>query len=159
MQQPSNGVSSDIHQQQQQQQRKRQQQFLADDGCCLSVFPISSTQNLNHHFQAHTQPHFQQQQQSHQLFQHQQFRPFQQGEERSQRQVQQQGHASSFFTLNFKLGLNENSGNKDRGANLNHEEAITFLHGNEHNNPPHAFVMPHCWHPQEDSTTFKEPFW
>ncbi|KAJ9168161.1 hypothetical protein P3X46_019720 [Hevea brasiliensis] len=177
--QPSYGVP-DIHRQQ--QNHHHLQQFIENDDCCSSVLPISNpSQNLNHPYQPHLpqqkQPEYiflQQQQNSipilHQLFQHQHqpqqqdFRQFQSQEERlysqirhQHQQVQAQPPHPPFFSVKFKLGLDQNGGNKE--CALNQREATDFLNGNEHN-PPHVPpVMPHCWHPQEDSTSIKEPFW
>ncbi|KDP34035.1 hypothetical protein JCGZ_07606 [Jatropha curcas] len=138
--QPSYGVP-DIHRHQQNQ--RLHHQFIKNDDCCSSVFPISNpSQNLNHSFQQKQQPEqqiFLQQQQptiTHQLFQnqpqYQHFRPFQQ-------QIYQHPQSTHppFFPAKFKSDLD------------NDKKATTdFLNG-----------VTHSWHPQEDSTSIKEPFW
>ncbi|XWS72386.1 hypothetical protein CRYUN_Cryun02cG0035900 [Craigia yunnanensis] len=160
----------------------QQQQLMDDDGSSSSVFSIS---NPHHHqrqqsvFHPNYSLHSQQQQKqhqnlfqqhsvpvTHQLFQHyhHQFQPFQQQAE-SVHHHHHQVHPQPFSAVNFKLGLNENSGKIEAALALNHQQnGATFLHGNEQHVPEnrqpqqHCLLMPHCWHPQEDSP-IKEPFW
>ncbi|KAF9680954.1 hypothetical protein SADUNF_Sadunf06G0175200 [Salix dunnii] len=161
---PSYGLSNIDHHHQQQQ---RQQHLMEDDfSFSPSVLPILNLQNLNYpcqphlHHHQHKHPHQVLLQQHHQLFQLQQ-----QGQGQSQVQVAPQ--IPSLFSVNFKWGRNyEGSVNKKAGALNNQEEAAcattnttTFHDGNVHFNPPHAILMPHSWHPREESTTIKEPFW
>jgi hypothetical protein len=165
--QPSYGLPNIDHHHQQQQQR--QQHLMEDDySCSPSVLPISNLQNLNYPYQPHLHHYLQQHKHPHQVLlqqHHQLFYPFQQ-----QQQVQGQSQDQvnpSLFSVNFKWGRDyEDSGDKKAGALNNQEEAActttnttTFLDGNVHSNPPHAILMPHSWHPREDSTTLKEPFW
>ncbi|XP_011019357.1 PREDICTED: trihelix transcription factor GTL1-like [Populus euphratica] len=166
--QPSYGLPNIDHHHHQQQQR--QQHLMEDDySCSPSVLPISNLQNLNYPYQPHLHHHLQQQHKHpHQVLlqqHHQLFYPFQQ-----QQQVQGQSQDQvnpSLFSVNFKWGRDyEDSGYKKAGALNNQEEAAstttnttTFLDGNVHSNPPHPILMPHSWHPREDSTTIKEPFW
>ncbi|KAJ6372936.1 hypothetical protein OIU76_027301 [Salix suchowensis] len=144
--QPSNGGLSNI-----QPHHQQRQQHLMEDDCCCSpsvVLPISNLENLNHPYL----PHQVFLQQHHQL-----FYPFQQQQSQGQGTPQN----PSLFTMNFKLGGNEGSGNKKASALNNQLEAAAapaLLDGNGHINPPHAILMPHSWHPQEDSTPIKEPF-
>ncbi|XVE97757.1 hypothetical protein REPUB_Repub03eG0046300 [Reevesia pubescens] len=152
----------------------QQLQLMADDGSSSSVFSISSPCRHHHHHQQqqsvfHPNYPLQQKQHqqhlvpvTHQLFQHHQFQPFQQQAEPVHHHQQQQ-HC---LAVNFKLGLNENSGKKEAALlALNHQtNDATFLHGNEQHVPEnrqqqqHSILIPHCWHPQEDSP-IKEPFW
>ncbi|GMI63609.1 hypothetical protein HRI_000030200 [Hibiscus trionum] len=99
-------------------QQQQQQQFMADDNdsSSASVFFISNPQQQQQQESVFPYPlHSQQRQQhsgpvTHQLFQAQ-LQPF-------QRQKQQQ----PFSAVNFKLGLNENSGGKDVALPLNHRQ-------------------------------------
>ncbi|KAK6236679.1 hypothetical protein QUC31_020469 [Theobroma cacao] len=155
-----------------------QQQLMDDDGSSSAVFSISNPPQYHHQqspFHPNYPQHSQQQQKqqqnlfqqlssvpvTHQLFQHQQFQPFEQQAEPAHHHVHQQ----PFLAVNFKLGLNENSGKKEAALALNQQpNDATFFDGNEqhvHGNrrpQQHSLLMPHCWHPQEDSP-IKEPFW
>ncbi|XWS17591.1 hypothetical protein CRYUN_Cryun33cG0080000 [Craigia yunnanensis] len=159
----------------------QQQQLMDDDGSSSStVFSIS---NPHHQQQQSVFPinyplHSQQQQKQHQnhfqehsspvtfeLFQHHhhQFQPFQQQAEPVHHR--HHVHQQPFLAVNFELGLNENSGKKEAALALNHQQNdATFLTGNEQHVPDnrrpqqHSVLMPHCWHPQEDSP-IKESFW
>jgi len=158
--QPSNGGLSYIHHHHHQQQ-ERQQHSMEDDCCCSP----SVLQNLNHPCLSHLQQ--EQHKQPHQVFlqqHHQLFYPFQQLQQQQEQQSQGQGTPQnpSLFTMSFKLGRNEGSGNRKASALNNQDEVAatpTLLDGNEHINPPHAILMPRSWHPLEDYTTIKEPFW
>ncbi|XP_022756377.1 trihelix transcription factor GT-2-like [Durio zibethinus] len=152
------------------------QQLMDDDGSSSSsVFSISDPhhqqqqqQSIFHpNYSLHSQQQNLSQQHSvpvtHQLFQHHhhQFQPFQQQPEPAHHHV----HPLPFLAINFKLGLDENSGKKEAALALNHQQNdAAFLHGNELHVPEnrrpqqHSILMPHCWHPQEDSP-IKEPFW
>lgn len=159
------------------------------DGCCPSIFTISNPPENNHLYHRHPRQHLQQekhpQQQQQQMFQppppppspftHRLLRPFQTLIHQPQPQQQQGERLHSqlglevqdpcptslhpFFDVNFKLGLNENSGN-----NGSKHEITTLLHGNEqqqHHNHQSLVMPPHSWHSQEDSSAIKlqEPFW
>ncbi|XWS26468.1 hypothetical protein CRYUN_Cryun26dG0035000 [Craigia yunnanensis] len=161
----------------------QQQQLTDDDGSSSSssslVFSISNPhQQQQSVFPVDYPLHSQQQQKqnqnlfqqhsgpvTHELFQHHhhQFQPFQQQAEpvHHHHHVQQQ----PFLAVNFKLGLDENSGKKVAALALNRQQNdATSLHGNEQHVPEngrpqqHSLLMSHCWHPQEDSP-IKEPFW
>ncbi|KAJ6698231.1 TRIHELIX TRANSCRIPTION FACTOR GTL2 [Salix purpurea] len=162
--QPGYGLSNTDHHRQQQH---RQQHLMEDDfSCSPSVLPIPNFQNLNYPYQPHLHHHQQQHKHPHQVLLQQHHQLFQLQQQR-QSQVQVAPQNPSLFSVNFKWGRNyEGSGNKKAGALNNQEEAActttntaTFHDGNVHFNPPHAIFMPHSWHPQEDSTTIKEPFW
>ncbi|XP_039018564.1 trihelix transcription factor GT-2-like isoform X1 [Hibiscus syriacus] len=146
-----------------------QQQFMADDNdsSSSSVFfipnpqqqqqsvfpyPLHSQQQHQHHenlSQQHSSPV------THQLFQHHQaqFQPF-----RHPESVHHHTHQQHLFSaVNFKLGLNENSGEKEVVLPLNHQHnEASFFHGNQQHE--HSLLVPHCLHPHEDSP-MKEPFW
>ncbi|KAK8660826.1 hypothetical protein V6N13_051734 [Hibiscus sabdariffa] len=149
-------------------QEQQQQQFMADDNDSSSasfffvsnpqqqqpVFPyaLHSQQQHRHHenlSQQHSSPV------THQLFQHHQaqFQPFQHPESVHHHNHQQ----PPFSAVNFKLGLNENSGKKEVALPLNHQHnEAAFFHGNQQQE--HSLLVPHCLHPQEDPP-IKEPFW
>ena len=158
----------------------QQQQLMDDDGSSFSVFSISNPHHQQQQsvFHPNYSLHSQQQQKqhpnlfqqhsvpvTHQLFQHyhHQFQPFQQQAEPVHHP---HVHPQPFSAVNFKLGLNENSGKKEAALALNHQQNdATFLHGNDQQHVPenrrpqqHSLLMPHCWHPQEDYP-IKEPFW
>ncbi|GMI94967.1 hypothetical protein HRI_003166000 [Hibiscus trionum] len=135
-------------------QQQQQQRFMADenDSSSASVFFISNPQQHQPvflhplHSQQHSSPVTQQ------LFQHHQaqFQPFQHPESVHHRQ-------QPFSAVDFKLGLNENSGKKEVALPLNHHHTEpTFFHANQQQQ--HSLLVPHCLHPQEDSP-IKEPFW
>ena len=161
----------------------QQQQLMGEDGSSSSssVFSISNPLQQPSVFPPDYPLHSQKQQKLHQnffqqhsgpvtheLFQHHhhlhhQFQPFQQQAEPIHHH-HLHVHQQPFLAVNFKLDLNENSGKKEAALALNHQQNdATFLPGNEHvpeNGRPkqHSLLMPHCWHPQEDSP-IKEPFW
>ncbi|XP_039054985.1 trihelix transcription factor GT-2-like [Hibiscus syriacus] len=146
---------------------QQQQQFMADDGdsSSCSVFfipkpqqqqqqyvfpyPLNSQQQHEHHenlSQQHPSPV------THQLFQHYQaqFQAFRHPESVHH-------HSHPFSAVNFKLGLNENSGKKEVVLPLNHQHnEASFFHGNQQHEDP--LLVPNCLHPHEDSP-LKEPFW
>lgn len=156
------------------------------DGCCPSVFTISNLPQNNHLYHHHSRQHSQNlQHQKHpeqqQMFQppppspftHQLLRPFQTLIHQPQQQQGERLHSQlglevqdpcptslhPFFDVNFKLGLNENSGN-----NGSKHDITTLLHGSEQQQQHHhqSLVMPpHSWHSQEDSSAIKlqQPFW
>ncbi|GMI89365.1 hypothetical protein HRI_002605800 [Hibiscus trionum] len=99
------------------QQQQQQQQFMADDNdsSSASVFFISNPQQQQQQQSVFPYPLHSQRQHSgpvtHQLFQAQ-FQPFQ----------QQQQQQQPFSAVNFKLGLNENSGGKEGALPLNHRQ-------------------------------------
>ncbi|KAJ8767506.1 hypothetical protein K2173_017550 [Erythroxylum novogranatense] len=164
--QPNYGVLGNHH-------YRHRHSIMEDGGSCPSSdYPILSSQNLSLHHpyqQRETHQNFSpetpQQRSSvaatHQLFHHQQqFPPFQQFEERLDREISQQVSSfPSFFGVNFKLGLNENSGNTHQDGALNQGEAATLLNGDD-SILSNSLVMPHCWNSNVDSAAaIKEPFW
>ncbi|GAY37494.1 hypothetical protein CUMW_029430, partial [Citrus unshiu] len=155
------------------------------DGCCPSIFTISNPPENNHLYYRHPRQHEKHPQQQQQMFQppppppspftHRLLRPFQTLIHQPQPQQQQGERLHSqlglevqdpcptslhpFFDVNFKLGLNENSGN-----NGSKHEITTLLHGNEqqqHHNHQSLVMPPHSWHSQEDSSAIKlqESLW
>lgn len=149
--------------------QQRRQQLMDGDGSSpspSSVFSISNPPQqsvfpFNYSLQSQQQKHYQNLSQNQNLFQgpvitHElfhQFQTFQQQQDEPVHQHQQQ----PFLAVDFKLGLNENTGKKEAALALNHQQQneSTFLHGNKQQN---SLLMPHCWNPQEDST-IKESFW
>ncbi|KAI3454177.1 hypothetical protein Pfo_010840 [Paulownia fortunei] len=76
------------------------------------------------------------------------------------------GASSSFFPVNFKLGLNEicaTNDNKDGTVGCINEEEDALLRGSEQYEVPEArqcsLGMPHCWQNQEDSAIIQPPLW
>ncbi|KAK9273340.1 hypothetical protein L1049_018149 [Liquidambar formosana] len=161
------------------------QHFMAGDCNCLSssapssAFSLSNPQKQNHPLLPYDHPHqyqYQHQHQhqhqhiavTHQLFQHpHHFQAFQQAQRlhHSEPGVDTVGDCDTprlpFFTVNFKLGLNENNGSREAVSN-EEEKEYGFFRGNEQHFPegrPNSLVMPpHCLRPQEDSA-IKEPLW
>lgn len=138
------------------------QQFMEDDDASssASIFFISNPHNHQQQsvfpYPLHSQQHNKQHENpvTHQLFHHQ-FQPFQHPEPVHHHNHQQQ---PPFLAVNFKLGLNENSGKKEAALPLSHlQNGAAFLHGNEQQQQ-HSLFLPRCLHPQEDSP-IKEPFW
>ncbi|MBA0578055.1 trihelix transcription factor GTL1 isoform X1 [Gossypium raimondii] len=138
----------------------QQQQFMEDDDASSSdsIFFISNPHNHQQQpvfpYPLHSQQHNKQHENpvTHQLFHHQ-FQPFQHPEP-----VHHHNQQQPFLAVNFKLGLNENSGKKEAALPLNPQQnGATFLHGNEQQQQ-HSLFLPRCLPPQEDSP-IKEPFW
>lgn len=72
------------------------------------------------------------------------------------------GASSSFFPVNFKLGLNEicpnNYDNKDGPVScINELGEDDLFRGSEARHS--SLGIPHCWQNQEDSAIKHQPFW
>ncbi|XP_050215559.1 trihelix transcription factor DF1-like [Mercurialis annua] len=125
------------------------EQFMEnDDGCSSPVFPIQNPlQNLNYHYPPQQPP--QPMPMTHQLFlNHQQnhFRPpIFHPDDRLQSQLQPPPphQQTPFFPMKYQLG------NKECGVNQRQQPHFV----------PTVMQQPHCWNPQKDSTSMKQPFW
>lgn len=150
------------HQQQKHERQQQQQQFF-------QLHPVPFTQQLlqqQHQFEVFQ---LQQQQQQQQRRLHQQLRLENEqgrngggGGEGVGNGGGGEGGSASLPFFNFKLGLNENSGNREVVMNEEDKEEDGLIGGSEEHIPgnrPNSLEMPQCcWQSQGDGT-IKEPFW